>query len=88
MPRMLLVGLALLPAAVPATAPERAATVVATERPLGFARLDRDGDGYLSGREMPFPGDPGLRRRVDADGDGRVSRSELRAFLHGPLPRS
>lgn len=52
-----------------------------------FERWDRDGDGYadaprrrLAARSVSRPG-AGLREQLDADGDGRVSRSE---FVDGP----
>ena len=37
--------------------------------------FDRDGDLYLSGRELR--GRPDLLRELDQDGDGRVARDEL-----------
>ncbi|MBI5366822.1 MAG: EF-hand domain-containing protein [Planctomycetes bacterium] len=43
-----------------------------------FAALDRDGDGALSGDELPAEARPFLAT-VDADGDQRVSRAEVEA---------
>jgi Ca2+-binding EF-hand superfamily protein len=63
-------GDALDPDALP-TEPSRRADPVSTAR-LVFARLDRDGSGFL---EEDEPGRPG--ERADRDGDGRISLAEL-----------
>jgi hypothetical protein len=46
-----------------------------------FARLDRNGDGFLSSDEMPVRpgGGPagGQLARLDADGDGKLSKAEF-----------
>lgn len=45
----------------------------------GLARLDRDGDGQLSGRELRQRRD--LLRALDLDGDGIVGATEMQAGL-------
>ncbi len=56
-----------------------------------FAHFDRDGDGWLNRAEtarilpLPLPGGKELTidfARLDADGDGKASREELKAFCH------
>ena len=47
-------------------------------REAGFARLDANGDGYLSSDETQSAGRMAQRfTRADADSDGRVSRREF-----------
>jgi Ca2+-binding EF-hand superfamily protein len=55
-------------------------------RPLGFERLDRDGDGYLTRKETLGLGPDTLMEHADADGDGRLDKGELKRFMQG-LPR-
>jgi Ca2+-binding EF-hand superfamily protein len=55
-------------------------------RPLGFERLDRNGDGYLTRRETLGLGPDRLMDHADADGDGRLDKGELNRFMQG-LPR-
>jgi hypothetical protein len=55
-------------------------------RALGFERLDRDGDGYLSRQEALGFGPRTLVDRADANRDGRLDRGELLRFMQG-LPR-
>jgi Ca2+-binding EF-hand superfamily protein len=45
-----------------------------------FERLDENADGYLSPTEFP----PGRLAALDADGNGEISRDELRARRPGP----
>ena len=55
-------------------------------RPLGFERLDRDGDGYLTRTETLGLGPDTLMEHADTDGDGRLDKGELNRFMQG-LPR-
>lgn len=56
-----------------------------------FARLDRNGDGFIDSKDSPRMGPMKARfeealagvQGADANGDGRVSRSEM---LDGPAP--
>ena len=61
------------PAAVPSAVP-----VVPTSGPLWFRKLDRNGDGDVSWAE--FVGPRAVFDRLDADGDGLISRQEAEAF--------
>lgn len=45
-----------------------------------FARLDADGDGFLSAGEFP----PGPGASLDTDGDGQITREEMRKRRHSP----
>ena len=54
-------------------------------RQAAFARIDADGDGYISAQEREAAAAAQRRRgwgRVDADNDGRISRDE---FLNQPM---
>jgi Ca2+-binding EF-hand superfamily protein len=55
-------------------------------RALGFERLDRDGNGYLTRKEAWGFGPESLLERADTDGDGRLDKGELLRFMQG-LPR-
>jgi calmodulin len=55
-----------------------------------FAVLDRDGDGFLSHKELEAAGEPGeidatvaarIVQSVDADGDGRISFDEFTRWM-------
>jgi EF-hand domain pair/EF hand len=57
-------------------------------RTANFARIDRDGDGFMTNNDIPsflqgrLPIDiPALTRQFDANKDGKVSRDE---FVNGP----
>ncbi len=45
-----------------------------------FSDWDKDGDGYLTRQEFPSRFPDALLNRIDADGDGRISRNEDDAF--------
>jgi len=47
-----------------------------------LARYDADGDGLLSGDEIPF--DAATAKALDADGDGKLSLAELYGFSRRP----
>jgi len=52
-------------------------------RALGFERLDRNADGYLTREEIrDFVSGP-LLERADTNRDGRIDRSELDRFMQG-----
>ena len=55
-------------------------------RPLGFDRLDNNGDGYLDRQEVVGFGPRTLMDRADVDRDGRIDRDELLRFMQG-MPR-
>ncbi|MDV6332899.1 EF-hand domain-containing protein [Asticcacaulis sp. 201] len=60
-----------------------------TWRATQFARLDRNGDGYLTDADVPaiaagqmVPKIQAARAALDANHDGRISRDE---FVNGPM---
>lgn len=63
---------------------ERAARLSEEARGKIFERLDKDGDGFITNKELKTRG-PGFGnsflKKADSDGDGRVSREE---FLANP----
>jgi hypothetical protein len=73
---------ALAQSADPPTATPRASMAQVTDPDTVFARLDVNKDGFVDAQEATrLPGLPAIFREADANGDGKLDKTELTVAL-------